>query len=113
MNQNRDWDYYHIIQSKDRGEMYKYKLIMAIVKDLDEYLEETNLDIIDNETILLRKIDHLYNKHSPNLIKYFTLFGGKFSSKMSINDIEEWTNKYKKKNRLFYKNNSWIYGQYN
>ena len=57
--------------------MYKYKLIQAIIKDLDNYLEEENVQYTNYGGILERFIDRLYNKHSPNLVKYFTLLGGK------------------------------------
>ena len=113
MIQNRDWNYYRIIQTRDRGKMYRYKLIDAIIKELDNYLEENNIEIIEDETILLRYIDNLFNKKSSDIFRYYNLFGGpKFKQQVSIYDIQDWTFKYKKKNRLYSNNDNWVYSRY-
>ena len=110
MNQDRDLDYVQIIRTRDREKMYKYKLIKKIVEDLDSYLDENK---IDNETMLLRHIDYLFDKHNPELIRYFNLFGGKkFNSQINIYDIEDWTFYYKRKNRLYNDNGIWNFSLY-
>ena len=109
----KDWNYSRIIRTKNREKMYKYKLIMLIINDLDKYLMENDIVITNDETMLSRYIDRLYNNHCHILLKYFTLFGGpKIKCKIDIKDIEEWTYKYKKKNRLFYYDEKLVYGKY-
>jgi hypothetical protein len=111
MNPNNDLNYYKIIQTKDRGKMYRYKLIQTIVEKLDNNLEENNIDTLNNETMLLRYINHLFNQLSPEMFRYFNLFGGpKFKQQINIYDIQDWIFKYKKKKRLYSNNDQWTYG---
>lgn len=111
-NREKDWNYYWIVKKGNRSKMYKYKLIRSIIEDLDKYLEENEIDIIEDENELLRMINWSCHKHSEVLIKYFSVFSPPgFYKDISISDIEDWTRIYKKKNKLYYENENWIYGQ--
>jgi hypothetical protein len=101
LNPNRDLNYAKIVRSRDRGKMYKYKLIRSIVRDLDEYLKENNITIIDNESTLLSIINLSYRKHSLNLTRYFKVIGYNANVTIDTSDIEDWTFKYKWHHKLY------------
>jgi len=109
----KDEHYAKIILSKDRNRMYKYKLIKSIVNYLDNYMDEQDIDRLENESLLFGMIDGYAVRNSPNLIRYFTLFGVFTPTNISILDIQDWTFKYKKINKLYYDENDdqWYYGQ--
>src|SRR3972149_7699982 len=95
----RDMNYVKIIRTRNRGKMYKYRLIKSIILDLDEYILQNNTV---NEYMLMGTIERLYMKHSGNLIRYFNLFGRPFIKTISVTDIENWTYKYNWPRKLDY-----------
>ena len=111
LNEKKDLNYYWIIKKGNRTKMYHYRLIRAIIENLDKYLEENNIETISNESELLYMIDRLYKQHSQSLTRYFSLFSPPgFNKPITLNDIESWTFKYKKKNKLYFENGVWSYG---
>ena len=111
LDPNRDLNYAKIVRSRDRGKMYKYKLIRSIVRDLDEYLKKNKLTSIDNESTLLSTINLSYRKHSLNLTRYFKVSGYNVNVTIDTSDIEDWTIKYNHHHKLYLDDNDkLIYG---
>ena len=98
---NRDLNYAKIVRSRDRGKMYKYRLIRSIIMDLDEYIKENKLTSIDNESTLLSTINLSYRQHSLMLTGYFKVTGYNINITINTSDIEDWTYKYKWHHKLY------------
>jgi len=94
LDPNRDLHYAKIVRSRDRKKMYKYKLIKSIVMDLDDYLKDNKLTLIDDESSLLITINLSHRKHSARLTRYFKVIGSNVDITIDTSDIEDWTFKY-------------------
>lgn len=107
MYYDRDIYYAEIIRTKNRKEMYKYKLIKGIVNDLDNYLKENKINSINDEAILLSLIISSNRKHISVLRPYFKIIGynPRYYKDIDTIDIEKWLSKYNWHHQLYLDDN--------